>query len=41
MLEQVPVGAPWSSREAAQWWQDHGCPERKSLAAEALELAAV
>ena len=41
MIDQVPISEPWSSYEAAQWWQDHGCPRRKALAAEALEMAAV
>ena len=40
-LERVPQLDQWSSREAAQWWNDYGCPQRKAMAAEALELAAV
>jgi serine/threonine-protein kinase len=39
-LLRVPVETPWTSRVAAEWWNCHGCPERKKLAAEALELAA-
>ena len=41
MLEGVPHRDQWSSRLAAAWWQEYGCPERKALAAEALEMAAV
>jgi serine/threonine-protein kinase len=40
-LEQVPVDNEWSSRLAADWWNNFGCPKRKALAAEAIELAAV
>ncbi|MCG8448711.1 MAG: serine/threonine protein kinase [Pirellulales bacterium] len=40
-LEKVPRLGEWSSRQAAQWWQDYGCPQRKAMAAEALEMAAV
>jgi len=40
-LDAVPVDPPWSSTLAAQWWQEHGCPERKALAAAAIEMAAV
>ncbi len=31
----------WSSDLAAQWWSCNGCPERKKLAAELVEAAAV
>lgn len=31
----------WSSEQAAQWWNCHGCPERKALAAAAIEAAAI
>jgi len=41
MLEQVPARDEWSSAIAAQWWTDYGCPQRKALAKEALEMAAV
>jgi len=30
-----------SSDLAAEWWTCHGCPERKKLAAELVEAAAV
>jgi len=41
MLEGVPRLDEWSSRLAAEWWKEYGCPQRKALAEEALELAAV
>ena len=31
----------WSSKDAADWWRGHGCPERKAMAAAAIEAAAV
>ncbi len=40
MLRQVPADPAWSSSLAAQWWQEYGCPERKALAAAAMEQAA-
>lgn len=40
-LEQVPQSEPWSSRQASDWWNCNGCPERKKLAAELVEMAAV
>jgi serine/threonine-protein kinase len=40
-LDEVPGAASWSATQAAHWWQNYGCPQRKKLAAEALELAAV
>ncbi len=40
-LEQVPQRDSWSSLKAAEWWQEYGCPERKAMAAAALEMAAV
>ncbi|MCG8449613.1 MAG: serine/threonine protein kinase, partial [Pirellulales bacterium] len=41
MLEGIPTLEPWTAAEAACWWNDYGCPERKKLAAAALEMAAV
>ena len=41
MLDQVPSTEDWSSSIAAQWWTNYGCPERKALAAAAVEMAAV
>ena len=41
MLLQVPVEEAWSTDLAADWWQNFGCPKRKALAEEAIELAAV
>ena len=40
-LEQIPLADQWSSRQAAEWWNCNGCPERKKLAAELIEMAAV
>ncbi len=40
-LEHVPLADPWSSKLASAWWNCNGCPERKAMAAEAVELAAV
>jgi serine/threonine-protein kinase len=40
-LERLPQCDQWSSRLAADWWQQHGCPERKALAAAEVEMAAV
>ena len=40
-LERVPIEAEWTSRLAADWWTNFGCPQRKALVAEAQELAAV
>ena len=40
-LEQVPLVDAWSSKLASEWWNCNGCPERKAMAAEAVELAAV
>ncbi len=40
-LDQVPTTAEWNSRLAADWWNNYGCPQRKAMAAEAVELAAV
>ncbi len=41
MLLQVPCHEPWTAELAADWWHDYGCPKRKAMAAEAVELAAV
>jgi serine/threonine-protein kinase len=40
-LDQVPVESEWTSRSAADWWKSNGCPERKAMCAQAIELAAV
>jgi hypothetical protein len=40
-LDQVPVGWEWTSRTAADWWSHNGCPERKALCLQAIEMAAV
>ena len=40
-LRRVPVEDEWTSESAAEWWTQFGCPKRKAMAAEALELAAV
>jgi serine/threonine-protein kinase len=40
-LDQVPIESEWTSRLAADWWNNFGCPKRKAMFAEAIELAAV
>jgi serine/threonine-protein kinase len=40
-LRELVLEDPWSSELAAAWWNCNGCPERKKLAAEAVEAAAV
>jgi len=40
-LQDVELEEPWSSDQAAAWWTCNGCPERKAMAAAALEAAAV
>ena len=35
------VDGTWSSDVAQDWWASHGCPVRKAMAAEAVEMAAV
>jgi serine/threonine-protein kinase len=40
-LDRVPMDGEWTARHAADWWRDYGCPQRKAMAAEAYELAAV
>jgi eukaryotic-like serine/threonine-protein kinase len=40
-LDNVPTEGQWSAKHAADWWNNYGCPQRKALAAEAVELAAV
>jgi serine/threonine-protein kinase len=40
-LREAALDDPWTSDHAAQWWSCNGCPERKRLAAELIEAAAV
>lgn len=40
-LELVPIAEPWTSKLASEWWNCNGCPERKAMAAQAVEMAAV
>jgi len=40
-LDRVPVEGEWTARMAADWWNNYGCPQRKAMAEEAVELAAV
>lgn len=40
-LDAIPLEGEWNSRLAADWWNNYGCPQRKALAAQAVELAAV
>ncbi len=41
MLDEVPITDDWTSAIAADWWTNYGCPQRKALAEQALEMAAV
>jgi serine/threonine-protein kinase len=40
-LCELAIDDPWSSDLAAKWWSCNGCPERKKLAVEVVEAAAV
>ena len=40
-LRELVLDDAWSSDLAAEWWSCNGCPERKKLAAELVEAAAV
>ncbi len=40
-LRELSLNETWSSDMAADWWSCNGCPERKKLAAEMVEAAAV
>lgn len=40
-LVNLHLDDTWSSQQAAEWWTCKGCPQRKALAAAALEAAAV
>lgn len=40
-LDRVPVDGEWTARMAADWWNNYGCPQRKAMAEEAVEMAAV
>lgn len=40
-LDQIPLESEWNSKLAAEWWNNYGCPKRKAMAAEAIEMAAV
>jgi serine/threonine-protein kinase len=40
-LGEIALSDRWSSELAHEWWTCHGCPERKKLAAELVEAAAV
>jgi serine/threonine-protein kinase len=40
-LRDLVLDDHWSSDLAAKWWSCNGCPERKKLAAEVVEAAAV
>ena len=40
-LAELVLDDPWSSERAHEWWNCNGCPERKKLAAELVEAAAV
>lgn len=40
-LDHVPTEPEWTPQLAAHWWEHYGCPRRKAMAAEAIEMAAV
>lgn len=40
-LCDVRLTDDWTAKMAAEWWQCNGCPDRKKMAAEAVEAAAV
>jgi serine/threonine-protein kinase len=40
-LDHVAPEGEWNPRIAADWWSHNGCPQRKALVAEAIEMAAV
>ena len=40
-LLDVPVDIEWTAEDAADWWNNYGCPQRKAMAEAALEMAAV
>ena len=40
-LEEIPLDSAWTNQQAADWWRDYGCPQRKALAEEVREMAAV
>ncbi len=41
MLQQIRTEEIWTSSIAADWWTNYGCPKRKALAEQVLEMAAV
>jgi serine/threonine-protein kinase len=40
-MRELSLPDVWTSEQAAGWWSCNGCPERKKLAAEMVEAAAV
>lgn len=40
-LEQVSADGEWTNHAAADWWDCNGCPQRKALAEQVREMAAV
>jgi eukaryotic-like serine/threonine-protein kinase len=40
-LHELTIEDPWSSDRAHEWWNCNGCPERKKMAADLVEAAAV
>ncbi len=40
-MRELVLDDTWSSDRAAEWWSCNGCPQRKKLAAELVEAAAV
>jgi serine/threonine-protein kinase len=40
-LREIVFDVPWSFERANDWWNCKGCPQRKAMAQQALEAAAV
>jgi eukaryotic-like serine/threonine-protein kinase len=40
-FRELVIDDPWSSDRAHEWWNCNGCPERKKMAADLVEAAAV
>ncbi|WP_261343466.1 serine/threonine protein kinase [Rubripirellula lacrimiformis] len=40
-LQDCVIDRHWTNDDSAAWWKDHGCPHKKKLDAEILQLAAV
>lgn len=40
-LDKIPGAGEWTSKQASEWWNCNGSPQRKARATAALEMAAV